>query len=81
MGRGDQANKRTDSVRVRLSPEMMVRLEAVSKELGMPPSTVAAMAVGTFVIAQESTILHERLVTEDGSILSSKKTPIPPGKS
>lgn len=73
MGRGDQTSKRTDSVRVRLSPEMMARLEVVSTQLGMPPSTVAAMAVGTFVIEQERTIILDRVLTEDGTVVSSRK--------
>ena len=72
MSRGDQANKRTDSIRVRLSPDMMKRLEAISANLGMPPSTVAAMAVGTYVIEQERTIVLDRVMTEDGMVISSR---------
>lgn len=77
MGRGDQANKRTDSVRVRLSPDMMKRLEMVSAELGMPASTVAALAVGSYVNDHERTIIHDRILTDDGVIVSSRKTAIP----
>lgn len=74
MGRGDQEIKRTDSVRVRLSPDMMERLEKISANLGMPPSTVAAMAVGMYVIEQERTIVLDRIMTEDGVIVAQKKT-------
>ena len=73
MSRSDQVTKRTDSVRVRLSPEMMNRLEFISVQLGMSPSTVAALAVGTFVIEQERTIVVERVLTPDGDLLASKK--------
>lgn len=73
MSRSDQVTKRTDSVRVRLSPEMMKRLEFISAQLGMPPSTVAALAVGSYVIEQERTIVVERVLSQDGALLMSKK--------
>lgn len=76
MGRADQTTKRTDSIRVRLSPEMMKRLERIASELGMPISTMAALAVGEYVIEKERTILVERTLMPDGSVLSSKKTPL-----
>jgi hypothetical protein len=52
---------------------MMARLEMVSTQLGMPPSTVAALAVGSFVIEQERTVVLDRILTEDGAVVSSKK--------
>jgi len=73
MGRGEQVSKRTDSIRVRLSPDMMKRLEALSSDLGMPPSTVAALAVGSYVIEQERTVVLDRIMTEDGTLVASKK--------
>jgi len=73
MSRSDQVTKRTDSVRVRLSPDMMKRLESISAQLGMPPSTVAALAVGSYVIEQERTILVERILGPGGDLLMSKK--------
>lgn len=49
-------NRRTDSVRVRLSDDMMARLERVSLGYGMPVSTVAAFAISDFVQQKENTL-------------------------
>lgn len=76
MSRGDQANKRTDSLRVRLSPDMMQRFQAIAGNLGMPPSTLAALAIGTYVIEQERIILVERTLTTDGVVVTNRKTPV-----
>lgn len=63
MGRDDQANKRTDSMRVRLSPEMMQRFQAIAADFGMAPSTLAAFAIVSFVRMHEpsskSQFVHE----------------------
>lgn len=76
MARSDQTTKRTDSVRVRLSPEMMKRLERIANELGMPVSTMAALAVGHYVTEQERTFLVERTMTPEGVVVFNKKTPL-----
>lgn len=47
-------NRRTDSIRVRLSPEMMERFERLASCYGMPPATLCAFAVARFV-QQEDT--------------------------
>lgn len=41
--------RRTDSIRVKLSPEMLSRVEALSADYGMPPATFAAFALADFV--------------------------------
>lgn len=74
MSREDQSSKRSESVRIRLESEMMQRLEKVAADFGMAPSTMAAFAVAAFVREQERTLLVERIMTEDGAIVSSKKT-------
>lgn len=53
-------NRRTDSVRVRLSDDMMARLERVSLGYGMPVSTVAAFAISDFVQQKENTLAMGR---------------------
>ncbi len=47
-------NKRTGSMRVRLSPEMLERFEALAKRYGMPSATLAAFAIARFVQAEET---------------------------
>lgn len=46
-------HKRTGSMRIRLSPEMLERFELLAKRYGMPPSTLAAFAIARFVQAEE----------------------------
>ena len=53
MSRDEQANKRSNSIRVRLVPEMMDRFEVISRGFGMAPSTLAAYVIGAFVRDQE----------------------------
>lgn len=48
-----EENRRTGSIRVRLSPEMLDRLEALAKRYGMPVSTLAAFAIARFVQSEE----------------------------
>lgn len=45
---------RTDSVRIKLSPEMNARVLKLSEAFGMPPSTFCAFAVGDYVRRQEA---------------------------
>lgn len=74
MSREDQTSKRSESVRVRLESEMMQRLAKVAADFGMSPSTLAAFAVANFVREQERTVVLDRIMTEDGVIVASKKT-------
>lgn len=45
--------KRSDVLRVKVSPDMNERLDRLSQMLGLPPSTLAALAVGHWVANQE----------------------------
>lgn len=56
-------HKRTGSMRVRLSPEMLDRFEALAKRYGMPPSTLAAFAIARFVQTEET----NRMVVMDAA--------------
>lgn len=50
------AIKRSDSLRVKVSPGMKERIERLSHLLGVPPSTIAALAVGQYVANMERSI-------------------------
>jgi len=44
---------RTESVRVKLAPQMTVKLEEMAVEYGMPTSTLAAFAISQWIIDQD----------------------------
>lgn len=48
-------HRRTDSMRVRLSPSMMDRFDRLAESFGMPPSTLCAFAVISFIQQEEAT--------------------------
>ena len=50
----DTTTRRTDSVRVKLAPEMLVRLEAQAKAFGMPVATVCAFAIADWIQRKEN---------------------------
>lgn len=50
----DTTTRRTDSVRVKLAPEMLVRLESQAKAFGMPVATVCAFAVADWIQRKEN---------------------------
>lgn len=60
-------NKRTGSIRVRLSPEMMDRFESLSKSYGMPPATLCAFAVAQFVQTEENKTRLTRMAVLNAS--------------
>ena len=61
------AIKRSDTLRVKVSPDMNDRLDRLSNLLGLPPSTLAALAVGTWVANQERALgATERMVDAIG---------------
>jgi hypothetical protein len=46
--------RRTDSIRIKLSPDMLSRLEAQSESFGMPLATVCAFAVADWILRREN---------------------------
>lgn len=60
-----EENRRTDSIRVRLSPEMMDRFERVAQRYGMPPATLCAFAVARFVQQEENNASLARMAVMD----------------
>lgn len=49
----DESRARTDSVRIKLAPGMVERLERLSIDYGMPVSTMGAFAIAHWVNQQE----------------------------
>lgn len=49
--------KRRGSLRMNVAEDIEDRLERISKVYGMPPSTLAALAVGQWVAQQERSLL------------------------
>ena len=68
-----QRLKRNESIRVTLVPEMKERLERLAQLLGLPPSTLAALAVGQYVTTQERSLgAAERIVDAIGEQLGGE---------
>lgn len=59
----DTTTRRTDSVRVKLAPEMLSRLEAQAKLFGMPVATVCAFAVADWIQRRENEKAMVRMAT------------------
>jgi predicted transcriptional regulator len=47
-------NRRVDSMRVRLSPDMNERFDKLADAYGFPPATLAAFAISRFVQQEEN---------------------------
>lgn len=48
--------KRQASIRVSVSEEMKARLDRLADSIGVPPSTLASVALGIYVSQQERTL-------------------------
>lgn len=46
--------RRTDTVKIKLAPEILSRLESQARVYGMPPSTLCAFAVADWLQRQEN---------------------------
>lgn len=53
MGQSQTSIARTDSIRLKLAPDMVARLERLSVAHGMPLSTVAAFGLSDWICKQE----------------------------
>jgi len=58
---------RTESVRVKLSPQMSQKLEGLAVEHGMPTSTLAAFAISHWINDQEQKAKMQKLAILDAS--------------
>lgn len=57
--------KRVGGYRVRLTPNMTARFEALAERLGMAPSTLAAFALGEFVKRHEDNARVQQIAVID----------------
>lgn len=57
--------RRTDTVKLKLAPEIMARFEEQARSFGMPPSTLAAFAVADWLQRQENTAKLARMAVLD----------------
>lgn len=65
-----RAIKRSDTLRIKVSPDMSERITRLSVILSLPPSTLAALAVGHWVASQERSLgATERMVEAIGNQL------------
>jgi predicted transcriptional regulator len=58
---------RTDSVRVKLAPDMLERVEKLASDYGMPTATLCAFAVAEWVRTQERQHALARMAVLDAS--------------
>lgn len=62
-----QSSNRTESIRIRLSPELMERYEHQASRLGMTPSTLGAFIVGAWVKTQEDQLRMQSVAVMDAA--------------
>lgn len=68
--------RRTGDLRVKLSPDMLTRLEDMASQYGMPGATFAAFAIADYINRQETNMRMARMATMEmarnaGDLLSS----------
>lgn len=65
--------KRSDSLRVKVSPDMNERITRLAGLLGLPSSTLAALAIGQWVANQERALgATDRMVEAIGQTLGDE---------
>lgn len=57
-------SKRSQSMRVRLQPQIRERLDALSDLYGLPPATIIAFVTGQWIAQQEKTAAMVGNITE-----------------
>lgn len=62
----EEGIRRTVRVNTRLQPEVKSRLDAIAQEMGMPASTLAAVAICEYV--QKKTLERQMLTTVHGAL-------------
>ncbi len=61
----NNTNHRTVRLGLRLSEDMNKRLDSIANDIGVPPSTLCALAVGEYVSNKERLLKQELLVSEN----------------
>lgn len=69
----DERNIRTGNIRIKVSPEMLDRIELQAKSLCMPVATVCAFAVGDWVTRQENNVKLSRMAVLNASRQSAEQ--------
>lgn len=69
----NRAIKRSETLRIKVSTDMSERINRLSVLLSLPPSTLAALAVGTWVANQERALgATDRMVDAIGQQLGGE---------
>lgn len=63
----NQPIRRTDSVKIKLAPDILGRLEEQARSYGMPPSTLCAFAVADWLQRQENNAKLARMAVMDAT--------------
>jgi hypothetical protein len=61
----DTTVRRTDSVRVKLAPDMLDRVEKLANLYGMPTATLCAFAVAEWISGKENALQLSRMAVMD----------------
>lgn len=61
----DTTTRRTDNVRVKLSPDMMQRVDRMAASYGMPTATLCAFAIAEWVAGKENSLALGRMAVMD----------------
>ena len=56
--------KRDDSLRINMATETKERLQRVADAFGIPPATLAALAIGQYIAQQERTLVAVESMTD-----------------
>ena len=59
--------RRTDTVKIKLAPDMIVRLDEQARSYGMPPATLCAFAVADWLKRQENAEKLTRMAVLDAT--------------
>lgn len=59
------STNRTESMRVRLAPDLMARYEHQAARVGMTPATLAAFIIGSWVKSQEDQLRMQSVAVMD----------------
>lgn len=63
----EKAGNRSESIRVRLAPDLMQRFEHQAARLGMTPATLAAYVLGSWVKSQEDQFRLQSMAIMDAA--------------
>jgi hypothetical protein len=71
----EQTINRTDSVRVKLAPQMLERVEKLATDFGMPVATLCAFAVAEWVRQKDQNVAIARMAVMDAARRTVDQSP------